>query len=261
MTPFDRYELYELCVQSPPELVELLRAIHGGRPRILGEDFCGTAALSAEWVRRVEGGRAIAVDHDDEPLGRAGLGDAIEIVHGDVVRDTSADRHHVEVIYAGNFSIGEWHDRPALLAYLGHVHRRLDAGGIFACDIYGGESAYAMGSTRRDHPAPGGRTVRHVWEQREADPMTGRVVNALHFQVLRDGEVEQELRDAFVYHWRLWGVPELRDAMVEAGFTTTDVYRRVPDAVDGDGAAYAFPVGDPSELDESFDVLVVARTA
>jgi hypothetical protein len=34
----------------------------------------------------------------------------------------------------------------------------------------------------------------------------------------RDGEI---VEDAFVYRWRLWSAPELRDAMAEAGFEET----------------------------------------
>ena len=255
----DRYDLYELCVQSPADLVPLLGAIHGGDPKTLAEDFCGTAAVSREWVATVEGGRAIAVDGDAEPLSRIASHDAIEIIHGDVVRGTEPRRHRADVAWVGNFSIGEWHSRPALLAYLRHVRSRLEPGGVVVCDVYGGETAFLTGSVDLDLPAPDGRVVRYTWEQREADPTTGEVVNALHFRVLRDGAAEQELCDAFVYRWRLWGVPELRDAMGEAGFDATEVYEKVPDAGDTDGVVYAAPVRDPAELDDSFDVLVVGR--
>jgi hypothetical protein len=248
----DRFQLYELCVQSPPELVGLLVAMHGAGPTVLGEDFCGTAAVSVEWTRRVEGGRAIAVDHDAATLGRIPARAAIEVVAGDVVGDTDATRHAADVIWAGNFSIGEWHTREALLAYLRHVRSRLNPRGLFACDVYGGESAFLAGSVDVEHRLPDGRVVTYTWEQRSADPLTGRVRNAIHFRV-GDDEV---LRDAFTYDWRLWGVPELRDALEEAGFARAAVYPRTPDAVDGDGVAYVRPLED---VDDSFDVIVAAR--
>jgi hypothetical protein len=50
-----------------------------------------------------------------------------------------------------------------------------------------------------------------------------RVVNSLHFRVERDGEIVAAHFDAFVYTWRMWSVPELRDAMLEAGFATTRI--------------------------------------
>ncbi len=71
----DRHRLYELCAQAPRETAGLLGAIHRNGAKVLGEDFCGTAAAAAAWVRAVEGGRAIAVDRDPEPLARAAMRD------------------------------------------------------------------------------------------------------------------------------------------------------------------------------------------
>ncbi|MBT8484336.1 MAG: hypothetical protein KJO43_02070, partial [Phycisphaerae bacterium] len=102
------------------------------------------------------------------------------------------------------------------------------------------------------------------WEQRSADPATGEVVNAMHFRILRDGTAETQteltLTDAFVYHWRLWGIAELRDAMAEAGFSQTAVHHAQPDAIDDAGGVYSRPLDGPDELDDSFVVLVVGRT-
>jgi hypothetical protein len=72
--------------------------------------------------------------------------------------------------------------------------------------------------------------------------------------------IEQEMFDAFVYEWRLWSVPELRDAMDEAGFSKTQVYAKLADAWDDEGNAYVEPVMDAEdELDESFIVMVAGR--
>jgi hypothetical protein len=101
--------------------------------------------------------------------------------------------------------------------------------------------------------------IRYIWQQRQTDPLTGLVENALHFRVERAGEVVQEITDAFVYRWRLWSVPELRDAMREAGFARTDVYAQLPDARDAGGTLYARPIEDPEEIDESFIVCVAGR--
>lgn len=256
----DRYDLYEACVQHPPMAVSLLRAIHAGRgdhgPRVLGEDFCGTAAVSREWVNRIEGGRAVAVDHDEEPLVRACGHERIQVVQADVMSvDESAD-----VLFVGNFSIGEIHARPALVAYLRHTHGRLSRApsgmGVFVCDTYGGESAFLTGSVERDHPAEGGARIRYRWEQRDADPLTGMVTNVLHFRVFRGRDLVLDLPNAFTYRWRLWSVPELRDAMLEAGFESISVYATLPDAADGDGHAYCTPITDPADLDDSFIVCV-----
>ncbi|MCA9300708.1 MAG: hypothetical protein KDA28_16680, partial [Phycisphaerales bacterium] len=163
-----------------------------------------------------------------------------------------------DVIFVGNFSIGEIHERRSLVAYLDACRARLRPGGVFVCDTYGGESAFMTGDVHRDHFTPDMARVRYTWEQREADPLTGRVINALHFRVDRAGMVEAEFPDAFVYDWRLWSVPELRDAMTEAGFASTEVHAKMPDAEDGDGNVYMSPV-EAEDLDDSFIVLVASR--
>ena len=122
-------------------------------------------------------------------------------MHGDVVRDTDPRRHGADVLYVGNFSIGEWHTRRELLGYLRHARARLAPGGVLVCDLYGGESSFLAGSIERELPRPDGGTVLYTWEQRSADPATGMVVNALHFELRRDDRAETTLRDAFVYRF------------------------------------------------------------
>ena len=259
-----KYDLYELCVQSPTHLVPLLRAIHGGAPTVLAEDFAGTGALSRHWIETVKDGRAIATDHDSETLARAGSHDRLVTHAADVLAVTDP----ADVLFVGNFSIGYFHTRPELVAYLKHVRTRLDreavprdsspwaSHGAFICDTYGGESTFTLGHVHRYHPLPDGSRVRYTWEQREADPLTGMVTDVIHFRIERSGHVLEEIDDAFVYRWRLWSVPELRDAMLEAGFARTAVFAQLADAIDDEGNAYVQPVEDPDELEDSFIVCV-----
>jgi SAM-dependent methyltransferase len=252
---YDKHDLYELCVQSPKDLVPLLRAVHGSEPMTLGEDFSGTAALSHLWVERDEA-KAIAVDFDEEALHKRGEHERISKHQCDV----HEIREPCDVLFVGNFSIGYLHTRDELVEYLTHVKSRLTPGGVFICDTYGGDTAYTLGGVHRAHPMPGGKLCRYTWEQHEADPTTGMVTNLIHFRVERAGVIEFELEDAFVYEWRLWSIPELRDAMSDAGFDQTQVYTKLADALDGDGNAYVLPVEDgQEELEESFIVLVAAR--
>ncbi len=225
---------------------------------MLGEDFCGTAALSRAWCKAVEGGTAVGVDLCEQVLerGRAEPVDAVQLVCADAM-DADAE---ADVIFVGNFSIGEIHDRADLVRYLRRCRERLLPDGVFVCDTYGGESAMRVGHVHRSHRAPDGRSVRYTWEQREADPLTGMVENAMHFRIDRGGTIEEELHDAFVYHWRLWSVPELREAMREVGFSVTEVYSKMPDAVDDEGNAYALPLTNSDELEEGFIVCVVGKT-
>lgn len=261
----DRHDYYEACVQSPRHMVPMLRAMHGGSPTapalVLGEDFAGTCHLSRHWVETVPGGRAVCVDLDAETLGRHPEDPRIRRIIGDVRSAGDPKDLACDVVFVGNFSIGEIHDRKDLVAYLKRCRERLDDSGVFVCDTYGGESSFLTGHVHRHHPLPDGTgQIRYTWEQREADPLTGRVVNALHFRSERDGVISDEIGDAFVYDWRLWSVPELRDALAEAGYARSEVYAQLPEAQDEDGNAYLSPIEDPGELDDSFIVCVVGRT-
>jgi hypothetical protein len=64
------------------------------------------------------------------------------------------------------------------------------------------------------------RGFTYVWEQKRFDPITHRCEFAIHFR-FPDGS---EIRRAFVYRWRLWSIPEVREVLEEAGFARTRVY-------------------------------------
>ncbi len=146
-----------------------------------------------------------------------------------------------------------------MVAYLTHARTRLNPGGLFLCDTYGGESAFIPMLIHRDHTAPDGRRIRYTWEQRDANPLTGMVTDVLHFEIDRAGMIEAEFPDAFIYRWRLWSVPELRDAMADAGFTQTEVYDKAPDAEDEEGNALMLPITGNGDVEDSFIVFVAGR--
>ncbi len=257
-TPLDRHALYQLCAQSPTRDVKVLAAIHAHKPRTLGEDFCGTAALSSAWVELSSRHRAIAVDHDAATLARSTPHPRIKLIHADARRP----RDPTDLIAVLNFSICELHDRATLIAYLRHARRRLTPSprACFVCDIYGGSDAFFTGSIHQKFTGPSGQRIRYSWEQRTADPLTGRVINAMHFDVRHKGAAPFAFHDAFVYDWRLWSVPELRDALRDAGFTRTEVFERQPGAIDNDGDFHLSPIEDAGEIGSSFSLYVVGRT-
>lgn len=252
----DRFSLYELCAQAPARDARVLAAIHGRQARILGEDFCGTAALSRAWADLGPRNRAVAVDHDAGTLARASGHPRVGLIRADV----RSVREPADVIAVLNFSIGEVHARRALVGYFRHVQKRLRRGGVFICDIYGGADSHLTGTVEQRAVGPGRERITYQWEQRTADPFTGRVVNAMHFVVRPPmrGSARQ-FKDAFVYDWRLWSVPELREAMAEAGFAATEIYSRVPDALDSDGRFHMLPIEDAPEVGDSFSVYVAGR--
>jgi two-component SAPR family response regulator len=111
---------------------------------------------------------------------------------------------------------------------------------------------------RRKLRGPAGQRVEYTWEQRETDPATNIVLDTLSFVVTASGKAKQ-YPDAFVYHWRIWSIPEVRDAMMDAGFRAVDVYARMGDAIDSDGNLYVSPIQSGDELDENYVVYVVGR--
>lgn len=263
----DALECYELCVQSPRHVAAFLRAAHGNEPDHLREEFCGTAAVSRRWAG--EGGRAVAIDFDEPTLARAaelaatsGVSPRIRFRHDDCIRPTQPTASDAaDIIFVGNFSIGYIHTRTDLLEFL---HRTRDilsrglggfGGGIFACDTYGGAGAFRLGGIQRQHPGRAGEVIHYTWVHEAADPATSMVRNSISFRVVKDGEVVQEWPRAFVYEWRLWSIVELREAMLEAGFTGVEVYKDV-NVAPGERPR---PAVDSSDYGDDWIVMLVAR--
>ncbi len=287
--PLDLLDLYELCVQSPAELVSMLQSIHGGSkdraPLVLGEDFCGSGATSIAWLKAASESNSVSTSHasprrtavacDLDPVAIARLRNAakslspgtsaktppLKAIARDVVTGKpalDAKTAAADIVFVGNFSIGYIHTRQALVKYFKRSRSRLKRGGVVIIDTYGGATSHTTGSLKRKFKLPDGRTVHYTWQQRAANPITAMVENALHFRVEHKGEIIQDIPDGFVYHWRLWTVPELHDAMTEAGLRRIEVFDQVPQAKDGNNQFVMQPI-DGSEMDDSFAVLVSGR--
>lgn len=257
----NRFDLYELAVQSPVTQARFLRALHRGKPTMLREDFCGPASIARAWLELPASPhhRACGVDRDAEPIDHARRKAADRnLLEGDrmtfEVCDVRASRTRADIVAAFNFAACELHDRATLLEYLRHVRATLNPGGLLACDLYAGANAFSAGSSATTIETPQG-PVRYVWHQRRADPVTARVENAMHFR-LPDGS---KMRNAFVYHWRLWSASELRDAMLDAGFAGAEAHLSYGQAIDDDDQIVATPHAEGEPIDEDFIVYVVGR--
>lgn len=235
MDRLDRHDLYELCVQSPRLDARILAGLHGSRrrssPRVLRDDFAGPGAIARAWVAEDDDRRAVAVDADPSVLRRAGVSSRVRTIRGDV-RHTRA---RADVIAAMNFGVMELHARRDLVAYLRGVRASLRPGGVFACDLYIGAGALKVHSTRASFRGPRSERIVYTWEQRSVDIVSSRVVNALHFHITPRAGQAYEIRDAFVYDWRLWTCAELREALEEVGLGRVRILDRSEMALDGEG--------------------------
>lgn len=264
--PRDRFHFYELAVTNADMLARFCRALHPSTPRTLREDFSGTAALARAWLALDPAHRAIAVDHDPKVLARA-RSDAARLPNRRHLRTIDKDVLHAlakaDIIAATNFPLGYFHTRDALVRYLAISRSRLAPGGLFLADLYGGASAFTTGVTRRTFREPdAGRTrgqrFTYLWDQQEANAITGLVRNAIHFQY-RAGGTTRTIRNAFTYHWRLWSIPEITDALHEAGYRTIECHSRLGDAIDSEGNLYVQQPDPEEPLDADWVVYVVAR--
>ena len=223
---FDKYAVYTHAVQSPAHDAKFLRTVYRdireAEPVVLREDFCGTHALACAWVKLGTDMRAIGIDIDPEPLqyGRENhqgvltgqQRDRLTIMQGDVL---TTRLPKADIVCAFNFSYFCFHSREALRAYFKGVKRTLSPSGIFVLDIFGGPQ---HGEPCVDTKRLAG--LRYFFEQEFFDPISNRTRFHLHFHP-RGSRIR---RRVFSYDWRMWSIPEVRDALADAGFSKSAVY-------------------------------------
>jgi SAM-dependent methyltransferase len=257
------YDLYEWCVTDGPRFARFAEAVHGRTPRVLREDFSGSAALARAWASAAPDRRAVAVDLDAAVLRRASA-PGVRTIRADAARCTAK----ADLLTATNFPLGYFHERPALVKYLAHARRCLNPRGVFLADLYGGRDAMKPLTIRRRLRGPAGERIEYLWTQVDADPATNLVTDTLSFVVTtkskptksKSGTTKtRRFPNAFVYRWRLWSIPELRDAMTDAGFRRLELYTRMGDALDADGTLYVRPHEPGEPIDENYVVYVAGR--
>ncbi len=252
----DPFRLYQLAVQNPEAESKLIDQFFAERrgflPRRLREDFCGTAALCAAWVRYRPDNLAWGIDCDPKALawgrlynlGRltADQQGRVALIAGDV---RSVTTPKVEVIAALNFSYWVLKTRLELGGYLRHIHSQLAPQGLLILDVHGGPDALRLHTECRQVEDPRGGTFDYLWERADFDPISHCQVCHIHFR-FADGRL---LERAFSYEWRLWTPPELIDLLTECGFSRVDVYWQGWDEEGNpDGRFAAVKRGRPDDL-------------
>lgn len=241
----DRHVLYTASVQNVEAEIDFVdktyRKLRGRHAVSLREDFCGTAATSCEWVRRRPANVAYGLDLDAETLewGRrnniARLPEKarprVHLYERDVRLPQSVVRP--DAVLAMNFSYWIFPERAQLIEYFSSVRRSIASDGVFFLDFFGGYEAQQEMEEPRKVVLPvdrcagalagaseGQRTFTYVWDQKHYNPITGEYHCDIHFR-FRDGT---QMKRAFSYKWRLWSMPEIRDALRDAGFGVVTVY-------------------------------------
>jgi len=225
----DRHELYEIAVQSPEadcELFEeIFRDLRRRKPKVLREDFCGTAKLSRTWCQSARSRRAIGIDFDGPTLAEARsrnvepfakqLGDRLELVQADVLEVVPGRVEPADMIVALNFSFCVFKRREQLRLYLANALGGLAEDGVMFLEMFGGTKAIDTDDEVRELD-----DFTYEWEQESFNPLNNDIVCHIHFQFPDGSRIEK----AFTYVWRLWSVPELRDLLLEVGFSDVQIY-------------------------------------
>lgn len=233
----DKFVLYEQAVQSPDVDVRFLSRRFkqmAGRPlRVFREDFCGTARLCCEFAKLHRDNRAVGVDLHGPTLTWAYRHNVaaltaeqrarVSLLREDVLHINGAP---VDLVAAMNFSYCIFKTRETLRAYARNTRRTLRPRGVFVMDVFGGSQAQEEMEEETRH-----RGFTYVWDQSVFDPVSHRSVCKIHFK-FRDGSI---LRNAFVYDWRLWTLPELREILEEAGFKDVHVLWEMTDRKTNEG--------------------------
>lgn len=259
-----KHELYQLSVQNVEAEIdfvdETFEEIRGREGVLLREDFCGTGNTSTEWIKRRETNRAIGLDIDQPTLDWGmehhvstldeDQKSRIQLINRNVLEP--GDASDVDIVLAMNFSYWLFKTRNELRNYFRSVRESLGKEGVFFLDHYGGSEAMTETKEAKKIDDGPGRQFTYVWEQKHFNPITNDMECRIHFKF----PDKTRMKDAFVYHWRLWSLVEIRELLQEAGFSQVHVYWEGEDD-DGEGNGEYEPTLE-GEADPAFINYIVA---
>ena len=229
--PFDLYRYYENSVQTPTEHIDIFsrmfREIRGKDAMTLKEDFCGTFLISCEWAKSHPERTAIGIDLDPDPIQYGKRNGFKELNAKQKKRVTIMQKNVMDilpkksqVIGAGNFSFFIFKTRAELKKYFVAALKNLSKDGIFVLEMAGGPGFIKSGREQRTYKLKGIGKYTYYWDQKSYDPVTAYGMYAIHFR-----EPNGNMRkDCFTYDWRVWTIPELKEIMLECGFSDVAAY-------------------------------------
>lgn len=248
-----KYDYYERSVQNPESEVEFMydefKRIRGRSPMLFREDFCGTGAMSCNWVKKGKNCEAFGLDLDPEPIEMGHVRHYSKLTPAQKKRMRylqqnvlTAKTPAMDVVCAFNFSYFIFRTRHELLKYFKAARKTLNKQGIFFLDIFGGPESQKLVTDKRKVG-----NITYFWECQHFNPFTHDCTFAIHFKDPKGKKHD----NVFTYQWRFWTMPEIRDILIEAGFSKTVVYWEGDDE-DGNGNG----VFAPSEEAENCDAWV-----
>ena len=222
----NRYNLYEESVQNVDFETEFFAKIFKKYTKKqctkIREDFCASAKISQAWVKRNKSNIAYAVDLNKKILNFAKNRSKQECTVNEFERikfikgnSQTKSTPKVDLVAACNFSYWVFKTRSELIKYFKNIYKCLNNTGVFMLDAFGGYEAHQELEESTKH-----KNFTYVWDQHSFNPITNDLTCYIHFE-FPDGS---SMRKAFVYEWRLWSLPEIKECLQEAGFKSVDVY-------------------------------------
>jgi len=226
----NRHLLYQEAVQSTEFEIEFFeerfRDLRGKRrkPYSMREDFCGTALFASEWCKSNPKRQAIGVDLCSDTL-KWGMENIIKPAGNSVnnrvtlLNDNVLDvvTEKVDFVCAMNFSYCVFKDRALLRSYFENALRGLKSDGLFFLDLMGGTTTIDQNI---EYKYLEENDAMYVWEHESFNPINHEIICHIHFEFDDGSRIDK----AFTYDWRLWTLPELREILLEAGFSSVHVF-------------------------------------
>ncbi len=224
--PFDKFKLYNDAVQSPEGDVEFYEKaffeIHKSKKlTTLREDFCAGGAISAEWVKLNKKYKSCGLDLDPVPMeyGRkhylskltAEQQGRVVLIQKDVLEPGLPK---ADIVAAVNFSYFFFKKREILKSYFLNVFKSLNEKGLLIVDIFGGSQCQDTIEDRFKFD-----DYTYYWDQQSFDPVSNEALFQIHFRYKG-----HKYENVFTYDWRMWTIPEVRELMLEVGFSDVEVY-------------------------------------
>ena len=236
----DKFKLYEQSVQMPGHEVDFFVQAYGDArkrtPYRLGEDFCGTFAVSCEWVKSDKKRTAVGTDLCSTTL-QWGRNNNLSKLNNEQRKRVTLREQDVrskgspqfDILAVQNFSFWVLKTRREVLQYFETSLSKLADQGIMVIDMMGGAECRTEGLTHRQTIQEGRDGFQYEWRQVSFNPINSDACFSISF-LFPDGS---KLKDAFVYRFRLWTIVEVRELLSEAGFRKTHVYWANEDDFDG----------------------------